>query len=137
MTQPSCGAQLRTVVVCDDRPELRRAISMVLADVPRFQVIGEASDGRSCLQQLIELHPDVLILDVSMPGGGPQTARTARALFPQLRIVVFSGRQDRRVQREMLAAGADQYVVKTGRLRPLIAALDRCAGELGPGAAGV
>jgi len=42
-----------------------------------------------------------------------------------MHILVFSGRQDARLQREMLVAGADQYVVKTGRLRPLLEALDR------------
>jgi two-component system response regulator NreC len=124
-TPPFHGEHLRTVVVCDDRPELREAIGSVLAEVPRFRVIGEATDGTSCLQQVLDLKPDVLILDASIPGGGTATARTAKALLPHLHIVVFSGRPDRRLQREMLAAGADQYVVKTGRLRPLIEALDR------------
>lgn len=125
VTLPLPGEHLRTVVVCDDRPELREAIGAVLCDVPRFQMIGEATDGSSCLQRVLDLQPDVLILDVCIPGGGVKTARAAKMLLPRLHIVVFSGRQDRRLQREMLAAGADQYVVKTGRLRPLIDALDR------------
>ena len=79
----------------------------------------------SCLEQVRTLRPDVLILDVSMPGGGPHVARAAKELNPGTHILVFSGRQDARVQEAMLAAGADQYVVKTGRLRPLLQALDR------------
>jgi DNA-binding NarL/FixJ family response regulator len=66
----------------------------------------------------------VLILDVSMPSGGPDLAKAAKELNPAMHIVVFSGRQDERTRTAMLAAGADQYVVKTGRLQPLIAALD-------------
>ncbi len=116
---------VRTVLVCDDRRELREAIALVLSDVPRFVVVGEAIDGVSCLQRVRETQPDVLILDVSMPGGGPSVASAAKEINPCLHIVVFSGRQDHRVQREMLGAGADQFVVKTGRLRPLLEALDQ------------
>jgi DNA-binding NarL/FixJ family response regulator len=117
--------RLRTVLICDDQDELREAIKVVLVDVPRFLVIGEAYDGLSCLDRVRELRPDVLILDVSMPGGGPHVARAAKELSPRTHILVFSGRQDARVQEAMLDAGADQYVVKTGRLRPLLQALDR------------
>ena len=130
-TPPPPPGHLHTVVVCDDRVELRQAIGSILADVPRFRVIGEAADSTSCLQRVLDLQPDVLILDVSIPGGGAETARTARVLLPRLHIVVYSGRQDRRVQREMLAAGADQYVVKTGRLQPLIQALNRSIAQPG------
>jgi DNA-binding NarL/FixJ family response regulator len=115
----------RTVVVCDDRQELRDAISLVLSDVPRFRVVGEALDGASCLERVRETLPDVLILDVSMPGGGPELASAAKELHPMMRIVVFSGHQEARVKDAMIRAGADQYVVKTGRLRPLLDALEQ------------
>ena len=123
--EPDLFESLRTVLVCDDRQELRDAIAKVLSDVPRFIVVGEATDDASCLQRVGDLRPDVLILDVSMPGGGPPVAKAAREINPNMHILVFSGRQDARLQREMLGAGADQYVVKTGRLRPLLEALDR------------
>ena len=64
-------------------------------------------------------------MDFSMPGGGPLLVKAARELHPELHIIVFSGRQDARTRDAMLDAGANQYVVKTGRLRPLIEALDR------------
>jgi CheY-like chemotaxis protein len=114
--------------VCDDRKELREAITNVLAHEPRFTVVAHAIDDVSCLQRVREVRPDVLILDVGMPGGGPDVARSAKLLHPGMHIMVFSGRQDARMQREMLLAGADQYVVKTGRVRPLLAALDRAFG---------
>ena len=126
-------AEVRTVLVCDDRPELRAAIGLVLAEVPRFAVVGEATDADSCLDRIRLDRPDVLILDVSMPGGGPQVAQLARQIHPTMHIVVFSGRQEPRVQKEMLTAGADQYVVKTGRLRPLMEALDRAYADSGRG----
>lgn len=123
--ESSCSAASpQTVLVCDDWPQVRAAITAVVADLSAFRVVGEAADSVSCLERVAELHPDVLILDVSIPGGGAEVARMAKRLQPGLHIVVYSGRQDRRTQREMLAAGADQYVVKTGRVRPLVEALE-------------
>ena len=115
---------LRTIVVCDDHHYLRDAVISVLATLPRFRIVGTASTGKTCLRRVRDLRPDVLILDVSMPSGGPDLAKAAKELNPAMHIVVFSGRQDERTRTAMLAAGADQYVVKTGRLQPLIAALD-------------
>ena len=126
--QPSYG-HTSTVLVCDDRPELREAISSALAGFPRFTVIGEASDGASCLRSVQDNPPDILILDVSMPGGGPPVARAVRSLHPTMHILVYSGRTDTRVQQDMLDAGADQYLLKTGRLGPLIQALDKATGR--------
>jgi len=126
--QPSYGHS-RTVLVCDDRPELRDAISTALAGFPRYMVVGLASDAASCLRGVQDNRPDILILDVSMPGGGPPVTRAVRSLHPTMHILVYSGRSDSRVQREMLDAGADQYLLKTGRLGPLIQALDKATGR--------
>lgn len=113
-----------TVLICDDQPELREAVVKLLAHSTNFVVAGEAFDGPSCLERVQALRPDLLILDVNMPGGGPQVASGARRLNPQMHILVFSGRQDPVISRSMLEAGADQYVLKTGRLKPFFAALD-------------
>ena len=123
--EPRTAVRHCRVLICDDRPELRDAISKVLSDAARFRVVGEASDGSSCLQRVRETGPDVLILDIGMPGGGPHVASAAKELRPSMHILVFSGIRDNHMQREMLMAGADEYVVKTGRLRPLLEALDR------------
>jgi DNA-binding NarL/FixJ family response regulator len=112
-----------TILICDDQSELRAAVQEVLSSNPRYLVVGHAEDGSSCLEQVRATRPDLLILDVNMPGGGPQVARAAKAIRPQLHIVVFSGREDGKIERAMLEAGADQYVLKTGRVRPLLQAL--------------
>lgn len=113
-----------TVVVCDDRPEIRDAVRAVLAENPRFAVVGEAVDGTDCLAAVRLAAPDILILDVSMPGGGPDVARAVRKIRPTLHILVYSASPDVRVRQNMLDAGADQYVVKSGRVRPLLDALE-------------
>jgi DNA-binding NarL/FixJ family response regulator len=114
-----------TVLICDDRYELRAAIIKVLADLPKFSVVGEAADGTECVTMVRTTQPDVLILDIGMPGGGPDVARAARALRPGMHILVFSGIINDKVREEMLQSGADEYLVKTGRLRPLLDAMDR------------
>jgi PAS domain S-box-containing protein len=114
-----------SIVLCDDQRDLRDAVRLMMSDAPRFHVVGEASDGVTCLQRVREFRPDALIMDFSMPGGGPLLVKAARELHPGLHIIVFSGRHDARTRDAMLDAGANQYVVKTGRLRPLIEALDR------------
>jgi DNA-binding NarL/FixJ family response regulator len=128
MTAPLQSATERpswvcNIVICDDQPELRSAIVDILDADPRFLVVGHAEDGTSCLQRVQETHPDLLILDVNMPGGGPHVATGAKDIRPELHIVVFSGREDGAIERAMLEAGADQYVLKTGRIRPLLQAL--------------
>ena len=111
------------IVICDDQPELREAIVEILDSDPRFLVVGHAEDGTTCLERVRENDPDLLILDVNMPGGGPHVATGAKDIRPALHIVVFSGREDGKIERAMLEAGADQYVLKTGRIRPLLQAL--------------
>lgn len=115
----------RTVVVVDDQQEIRSAVGLLLADFPGVQLVGDAVDGATCLDRINDLRPDALIMDFSMPGGGPHLVKAAKRICPGLHIIVFTGRQDTRTRDAMLDAGADQYVVKTGRLRLLAEALDR------------
>lgn len=116
---------IRTVLVCDDRAEMRDAITGLLELLPDLKVVGYAADAHSCTAGVREWLPDVLLLDVNIPGGGPDLAHEVRAIDPTMHIVVFSGRDEPSVREQMLAAGADQYVVKTGRLSPLLEALRR------------
>lgn len=118
------GQRTRRIVVCDDQQDLREAIRLVLTDVPRFRIVAEAGDGPTGLHQIRLHRPDLILLDVSMPGGGPDLARAAKDASPTSHIVVFSGRDDAATRDAMLAAGADQYVLKSGRLRLLLEALD-------------
>ena len=122
--------QRRSVLLSDDSTEIRGAIRAVLESTAQFWVIGEASDGDGCLDRIRTLHPDVLILDVNLPGGGPDLARAARRLSPNLQILVYSSNTDARTHRQMLDAGADDYVIKTGRTRPLLDGLERAATRL-------
>ena len=117
------------ILICDDQPELLAAVEEVLASNPRYLVVGHAEDGSSCLEQVRATRPDLLILDVNMPGGGPEVVRAVRRIRPTVQIIVFSSGTNRRVSK-MLAAGADDYVIKTGRLQPLLDGLNRAADRI-------
>lgn len=129
----SLHAAPRTVLVCDDSQAVRDSLRSLLGSLPRFRAAGEAIDGASCLRALKMNPPDILILDVSMPGGGAGLVRAIRAAFPAVRIVMHSGRSDAGTQKDALSAGADAYVVKAGRLATLLRALDGPAHVPGPG----
>lgn len=65
------------------------------------------------------------MLDVNIPGGGIQAAHLAKSIRGSILIVAYSGRGEPHVREEMLVAGADEYVLKTGRIGPLLAAVTR------------
>jgi DNA-binding NarL/FixJ family response regulator len=127
---PSGDRRVVTVVICDDQPAIRDAIRLTFAASPQFSIVADAWDAESCLNRVRETQPDLLILDVNIPCGGPHIATAAKQLHPRLHIVVFSGRADGAMEHAMLAAGADQYVLKTGRVRPLIQAMESAYHQL-------
>lgn len=116
------------VVVCDDQPHIRLALKEALANLPGYEIVGEAEDGTSCIASALESKPDLLILDVGMPQGGVDLVRTLLSAQPELAIVIFTAHRDDLIMNEMLDAGAREYVVKTGRLQPLVQALNRVSG---------
>jgi DNA-binding NarL/FixJ family response regulator len=130
-------------VICDDQPEMRAAIRQALERRPQYLVVTEAVDADTAVEAVRAHRPDILILDVTMPGGGPQVACTVRAVHPTIRILVYSAAADSAIRQVMFDAGADDYLVKTGRVGPLLTALDQASAaerrrpRPGPGRAGL
>lgn len=113
------GGGSAAVFLCDDQGEMRTAITAVVGSLPGYTVVGAAENGPACLEGLRAQPVDVLVLDVSLPGGGPALAAAIRAEHPSLAIVVFSAHAEPSVEEALRGAGVDDYVVKTGRLAPL------------------
>jgi two-component system NarL family response regulator len=112
------------IMLVDDHPLIREAIGHLVAGAPEFELVGEAADGKECLAHIDELHPDILILDIAMPGmNGEQVARELRGRHPELKIIALSGYTDRQFVRAMTRAGAKGYVVKSASGRELVHAL--------------
>lgn len=115
----------RRVFLCDDQWEMREALRVVIEAMPGFTVVGVGEDGSACRAALRASSVDVLVVDVSMPGGGPELTAAVREENPGLAIIAFSAHTEASIREAMLAAGADEFVVKTGRLAPLREALLR------------
>lgn len=114
---------IRALLV-DDHTLMRQALHMMLEHEPDIEVIGEAGSGETAIELCAELNPDVIVMDVAMPGmGGIAATRTIIQKFPTIRILALTTYSDKRFVNEMLAAGASGYVVKSDASDQLIHAI--------------
>lgn len=101
------------VLLADDEPGLRTALTELLSHEERVQLIGTAADAEEAIKIAESGHPDVALVDVRMPaGGGPHAARGISRVSPATRVIALSAYEDRSNVLEMLRAGAVGYLVK-------------------------
>jgi len=102
------------ILVVEDFAPYRRFISSTLASVRDLQVIDEVSDGLEAVQRAVELQPDLILLDIGLPGlNGIEAARKIRNLVPESKIIFLTQESSADVVQEALSVGARGYVVKT------------------------
>jgi NarL family two-component system response regulator LiaR len=102
------------VVVVDDHDLLREGVTACLAGFEDLEVVGEAGSGEAAIEVVTEVEPDVLVIDLVMPGiGGVEAIRRLRAANPSLGIVALSSFSDGERIREVIDAGATGYMVKS------------------------
>jgi EAL domain-containing protein (putative c-di-GMP-specific phosphodiesterase class I) len=110
---PSSTDEPITVLIADDEPSLRDALTELFAHEDRVVLVGAAGDADEAISIAERRRPDVAILDVSMPaGGGPRAAREIIRLSPATRVIALSAFEDKPTVLEMLRAGAVGYLVK-------------------------
>jgi two-component system response regulator NreC len=101
------------ILLADDHPVVRHGVRSLLQAEPEFSVIGEASDGIEALQLVERLLPDVLVVDLMIPGlNGLEVTRQVRQRSPQTRIIVLSMHANEPYVLEALKNGAAGYVLK-------------------------
>ena len=124
---------LTRVLLADDHPVVRSGIRNLLEQEPDIVVIGEASHGAEALRMVQDLKPDVLLLDVEMPGlNGVEVARRLRAEGSPVRILGLSAYDDRQYILNLLASGAAGYLSKEEAPRVIVEAVRGvCRGEKG------
>lgn len=117
-----------TIVLADDHRIVRQGLHALLAAESDFKVVGEAGDGREALEQ-VKLHaPDVLVLDLMMPGlNGLEVARQLHRHTPKVGVVVLSMHDDEGFVLEALANGVSAYVLKDSNSSDLIQAVREVA----------
>ena len=102
------------VLIIDDHAVLRAGLHAWLNSVADLEVIGEGCDGVEAIRLAEQLHPDVVLMDISLPssGGGIDATRRLRELMPQARVLMLTVHEDDDLLREAIQAGASGYLVK-------------------------
>lgn len=114
------------VLVVDDSKALRDAVRRLLADLPDWEICGEAGNGREGVEKALELRPDVILMDIGMPelDGLEATRRIRKQIDTE--VLVFTQYDSRQAAEEALAAGARGYLPKS-RAADLVQALTQVA----------
>lgn len=109
------------ILVADDHETVRMGVRMALAREPQFEICGEAANGREAIAKVKELHPDAIVLDVSMPlMNGLEAAREIRRVEPEAKIVMFSMYDSAQMMATAREAGADAFVLKSAPGQELV-----------------
>jgi DNA-binding NarL/FixJ family response regulator len=111
-----------SVFLVDDVPDMRMLLRLVLEADPELSVVGEAGDGPTAVDDVARLQPDVVVLDLSLPGmDGLEVMPLVREASPQTKIVVFSGYTSERMAAAALERDAARYVEKGSSIEDLAA----------------
>ncbi len=111
---------LRLVLV-DDQPSFRSALSAYIATVPELVLVGEAGDGESAFEVIDQLEPDVVLMDWQLPDiDGIEATRQVRQAHPDMPVVMLSGSSDRQMRREAKAAGIAAVIHKNDVAKALL-----------------
>jgi len=103
---------------------MRAGLRAILEDEPELQVVGEAANGEEALHLAGEYQPDVVLLDIGMPGmDGIEVTRRLVKLSPKIRVLILSVYEDESLLREAIKAGASGYVIKRAAEEELISAI--------------
>jgi two-component system response regulator NreC len=112
------------VLIADDHGVMRAGLRALLNAADGMEVVGEAADGREALELASQLTPDVVLLDLSMPGmSGIKVAHKLRAMLPEAHTLILTVHEDEALLREAIQAGASGYIIKRAAEAELITAI--------------
>lgn len=112
------------VLVVDDHDLVRTGISRMLADISGLQVIGQADSGEDAIRKARELKPDVVLMDVKMPGiGGLEATRKLLRSYPDLKVIAVTICEEDPFPTRLLQAGAAGYLTKGAALEEMVQAI--------------
>ncbi len=118
-------AKKTTIVLVDDHAVVRAGVRRLLEQEPLFEVIGEAESGEKAYQILAELKPDVMVMDLSMPGmGGLEAIRRILMRYEKAKILVLSMHEDLSFANQALKLGAKGYLTKNTLADDLVMSIE-------------
>lgn len=116
------------VLVVDDHPAFRKALASALSMVDDIEVAGEAGGGIAACEEAEELHPDIVLMDLSMPDlSGIDAMKRIHETQPDLPVVILTAHADQGTEREALEAGAKGFLAKGIGLHELVEVLQGAA----------
>lgn len=108
------------VVIVDDHPLFRQGVAGILRAEPDIELIGEGASADEAIRLAVDLLPDIILLDITMPGGGLKAAQTITALSPITKIIMLTASEDEDDVTATLKAGARGYILKGVPARELV-----------------
>lgn len=116
------------VLLVDDQPLFREGLALLLGTSPELEVVGEAADGAQALERAMALRPDVVLMDLRMPGtDGVAGTRAIRAAVPESKVLVLTTFDDESSVFDALSAGAVGYLLKDASREELAQAIRAAA----------
>jgi len=112
------------ILLAEDHTIVREGLRSLLENQPDMEVVGEAEDGRTALELVRELLPDVVIMDITMPNlNGVEATRHITSEFPEVKVIALSIHSNSRFVADMLEAGAKGYILKECLFDELVQAI--------------
>lgn len=125
VSRTSSRPSVKRVMLADDHAVVRRGLRTLIEGVPGWEVCAEAADGNETVKLAAETKPDVLIMDLSMPGlGGVDATIQIRKILPQIEVLILTMHESDRLAGQALRAGARGYLLKGESEDKLMEALD-------------
>ncbi len=113
------------VLLVDDHPLYRQGLRTLLESIDSIEVVGEAGNGAEALSMTDQLAPDLVIMDITMPGqNGLEATRQLKEYYPQTKVIMLSGYADNVFVDQALKAGAEGYVYKDAAYDEISIAID-------------
>jgi len=120
------GTPRTRLLLCDDQKLVREYVRNVLKMMPWVDILGEADSGRQAVLKALELQPDLVLMDLSMPDlDGIEATRQILHKAPHIRVLAFSVESTAEKVKRALAAGAQGYLLKTGNPTELKEAIEK------------
>lgn len=112
------------ILVADDHNLVRAGLTALIARLPDMEIVGEAADGRQALRMVRDLTPDLVLMDIAMPGlNGLEAAERIHGIQPQTKIIILSMHANEEYVAQALKAGASGYLLKDAATAELEMAL--------------
>ena len=121
---------MHSILIVDDHAMIRRGLQSILRTLPDWEVSGEASNGEDAVRLTNDLKPDVVLMDISMPGmGGLEATRAICGISPKTKVLVFTLHDSPEWVETALSVGARGYLLKSDAEGELVHALEVLADD--------